>query len=150
MLLLLEVVQLLITAFGFYFIYRQFVLINKTIQFSNETSLYVENFQVRKNFLNHPELRQFFFDGLSIDKSHEKYLVATTIAEMYLNYLENLTSKSDALPKIQEDLKIFIKDVLSSSPLMLEIVQKNSIRYRPQFRKMVSELFPVDREMREK
>jgi hypothetical protein len=148
----INILELLVTIFGFWLVISQLRLVRKeadaviqSMEFTNESELYDQNADVRKIFLEHPDLRPFFFEGRKIPSTHEKFAIAVTIAELFLNYLEQLTSKSKNLPVSQAWHEEFLKNIFESSPLMREILDQRPERYAPDFRGYVTQLVPAQR-----
>lgn len=54
-----------------------------------------EPFEIDKVFVENPEFRQYFLEGIDISPEKKDYVKATAIAELLLDYLDSFTSLLD-------------------------------------------------------
>ena len=69
----------------------QLFRLNGSIRNAAMSALYGRSNEIRKLFLDRPELRKYFFDGADISEDDPAYGVVVTIAEMFLNLQEEKT-----------------------------------------------------------
>jgi hypothetical protein len=109
----------LVAIFGLIFVILQLRNLEQSVRAASHSAVYVQASDFRGHLVSHPELRKYFFEGVAIEPGHPDYDRALTIAELYLNQLEQITVTKESLGADNRDsLDDFINVALAKSPIM--------------------------------
>jgi len=89
-------------------------------------------FELDKAFLDHPELRPYFYDGKDIQQSDPLYFRAETMAEFILDNFDSIMKFDRTYPEtLHEGWRNWIYDSFSRSPLLVRTMEKLKPEYEP-------------------
>src|SRR5260370_37086825 len=86
--------------FSLWLLYRQAGIFHRQLMESVSQSVTNYSLEVSRLFLQHPDLRPYFFAGQPIDESHPDYLRAEAVAEVMLDIFWTMMSE---VKRIQQD-----------------------------------------------
>ncbi len=87
---LLPILGIVFTAIGIPILYLQLRDLKASLRSSTHASIYTQAEAIRGYLIEYPDLRQYFFDNASISSNDKDYNRVLSIAEVYLNYLEQI------------------------------------------------------------
>ena len=93
-----------------------------------------------KVFLDHPELRPYFYEGKDLDKSDPLYPKVEAVAEMHLDVFDYLLNYRRQFPEeyhFPEGHGSFIREMLAQSPVMRRRLEKGAAWFSPELRALV-------------
>ncbi|MEZ4803489.1 MAG: cupin domain-containing protein [Gelidibacter sp.] len=135
---LLPMLGILVTAIGIPILYLQLRDLKASLQSSTHASIYTQAEAIRGYLIQYPELRKYFFDSVSILPSDKEYSRVVSIAEVYLNYLEQIAVLKKSFGKENLDaLRIFTLTALEKSPILRQHLKNNANLYSSSLHKMV-------------
>lgn len=115
---------------GIVFVILQLRNLEQSVRSAAHSAVYAQGADFRGHLVAYPELRRYFFDGAAIERGHPDYERALTIAELYLNQLEQITVTADSLGRANRmSLDQFIGVALSKSPVMRRRLADNPEYY---------------------
>jgi hypothetical protein len=95
--------------------------------------LYGELHHIHHTFIEHSDMRPYFFHGKFIGSKDDDYMKARSIAEMYLDIFEQIFILRPLAPrKLRPFFEAYIRDMLSESPLLREYLVENEKLLYPQ------------------
>src|SRR5215469_10771026 len=92
-------------------------------------------------FLDHPELRPYFYEGKDLDKSDPKYAQVDAVAGMHLVVFDYNLNYRRHFPKefhFPEGQESFIREMLAQSPVMRRRLEKKAAWYTPELRTLLN------------
>ena len=128
--LLIDFAGLGLTFLGFFLIYLQIRQLSQSARASAHAAIYSQAADFRAHLIANPELRKYFFDGVSIEPGHPDYDRAVTLAEVFLNYLEHLAVQKSTFAG--EERKVwtrFATQAVQASPLLAARISENRAAY---------------------
>ncbi|MBK8503745.1 MAG: hypothetical protein IPL46_16950 [Saprospiraceae bacterium] len=124
---LLSIVSLLITAIGIPILYLQLRDLKASIRNSTHAAIYSQAETLRGYLIQYPHLRKYFFDNEQISPGDKNYSRVVSIAEIYLNYLEQIAVLKDSFGKENlESLRRFTKSALEKSPILKQHLKSDA------------------------
>jgi hypothetical protein len=91
-------------------------------------------------FLDHPELRPYFYEGKDLDKSDPLYPKVEAVAEMHLDVFDYNLNYRLHFPKeyhFAEGNESFIREMLAHSPVMRRHLEKSAQWFSPELRALL-------------
>src|SRR5687768_11251867 len=85
--------------FGFLILTYQIHQLHCTIQAETHEKLYSQARDVMRIFIEHPEMRPFFYEGVDIQPDDPRHQQLATMAEIMADYLEHITLQRKNLPR---------------------------------------------------
>jgi hypothetical protein len=140
-----DVLQCLITAGGFVFVWSQIKLLRQSTAGSTYASLYGEYMDVCKLFLEKPQLRPYFYHPAAgapeMPDGGEARQTVEVMCELMTGLLEHATLQQGNIPaNIWEQCwKKYTNDRFNESPAMRSYWELNRHLYADAFRKVVDE-----------
>jgi hypothetical protein len=93
--------------------------LEQSVRTAAHSAVYFQSAELRAHLVAHPQLRRYFFDGAEIDPGHADYDRVATIAEIYLNCLEQVTVTIDGMGLANRPaLEAYVKGALAASPIL--------------------------------
>jgi hypothetical protein len=92
-------------------------------------------------FLDHPELRPYFYDGKDLDKSDPRFAQVEAVAEMHLDVFDYALNYRLQFPNeyhFPEGHESFIREMLAQSPVMRRHLEKKAAWYSPELRALLN------------
>lgn len=130
-----------ITALGLVFVIFQLRELKLSVRSAAHASIYERAAEFRSHLVEYPQLRKYFFEEAAIDESDENYNRVLSIAEMYLNYLEQIFLTNESLGRQNlESIDRFITAALGRSPILQRSLTERSEAYSLRFSRYVSSL----------
>ena len=127
---ILSIISVIIAAVGIAMIYIQLRDLKASLRSSVHTAIYSQAEKLRSYLIEYPHLRKYFFDGEPIASDHEDYNRVVSIAEIYLNYLEQIAVLQDSFGKENADsLARFINNAFDKSPILKQHLKENAAMY---------------------
>ena len=115
---------------------RQTRVFNRQLLEGISQSMMGYSLEISRLFLEHPDLRPYFFSGKTIHESHPDYLQAEAVAEVMLDIFWTMMSQAR---RIQDDeytneetraqWALYIGDCFASSPLLTSFLIKRKDWY---------------------
>lgn len=128
--ILLTVINVLIAAIGIPILYLQLRDLKASVRSTAHASIYSQAEALRGYLVQYPHLRTYFFDNEKIVFENEEYNRVVSIAEVYLNYLEQIAILQNSLGKDNiVSLKRFIIAAFEKSPILREHLNNNAPFY---------------------
>jgi quercetin dioxygenase-like cupin family protein len=135
---LLPVLGLFVTAIGIPILYLQLRDLKASLRSSTHASIYTQAEAIRGYLIQYPDLRKYFFDNVSISSNDKEYNRVISIAEIYLNYLEQIAVLKNSFGNENLDsLRLFTKTAFDKSPIMKQHLSNNVSLYSNALHKMV-------------
>ena len=135
---ILPVIGILVTAIGIPILYLQLRDLKASLQSSTHASIYTQAEAIRGYLIQYPELRKYFFDNTNISPSNTDYSRVLSIAEVYLNYLEQIAVLENSLGKENKASLIqFTGIAIEKSPILQQHLKNNAALYSSTLHKMV-------------
>jgi len=129
---------LVVTIIGFAFIIVQIRQLERSVRSGAQSAIYTQAADFRGHLVAHPQLRPYFFDGADIDPSHPEYGRVLTMAEMLLNYLEQIAVQGGNFDGgDRKAWETFIRNSLEASPVMTKRLAENRNAYSRQLQRLV-------------
>lgn len=126
----LSIAGLVITAVGLSLLYIQLRDVKKSIRTATHATVFELAADFRGHLVQYPQLRKYFFGGVDIGPEDEDYDRVVTIAELYLNYLEDIAVLGDGFGKENlPALEQFSKIALERSPILRRHLSRNRASY---------------------
>lgn len=138
-----EVISLLISLAGsigvvvsLFLVYRQTTIFNRQLMESVSQSVTNYSLEVSRLFLQHPDLRPYFFAGQPIEESHPDYLRAEAVAEVMLDIFWTMMSEVKHMPDAswtdeaaREQWTNYMGDCFATSPLLTNFLRRRQDWY---------------------
>ncbi len=104
--------------------------LNLSIRISAQAAVYQQATDARAFLVQYPELRKYFFDGVTANHDSEDYSRAKTVAEMFLNYMEHLILQRSSLRSADWIAwQNFARKTLCNSPILREVLIEQQEAY---------------------
>ncbi len=137
---ILSIVGVLIAAIGIPILYFQLRDMKASVRSSAHTAIYGQAETFRGYLIQYPHLRKYFFENVEIEADNKDYNRVISIAEIYLNYLEQIAVLKDSFGKENIDsLKRFTKTALEKSPILRQHLRSNAPLYSDALHRMAEE-----------
>lgn len=121
-----------VTVVGLALVIVQLHQLGTSVRSAAHAAIYAQGAAFRVHLVEFPHLRRFFFDGATIAPGDEHYERALTIAELFLNHLEQIAVTIDSFGRRNRaPLEAYITNALSTSPLMKGHLAEHRARYSP-------------------
>ncbi|WP_373518679.1 hypothetical protein [Pricia sp.] len=105
---------------------------------NTHAAIYGQAETLRGYLIQYPHLRKCFFDNEKISPDDKNYSRVVSIAEIYLNYLEQISVLKDSFGKENLDsLFRFTKSALGKSPILKQHLKSNPSLYSDSLHRMV-------------
>ncbi|GJL90801.1 hypothetical protein [Hyphococcus sp.] len=128
---------LAVTIVGFAFIIVQIRQIERSVRSGAQAAIYTQAADFRSHLVAYPELRPLFFDGADIDQTHPDFSRALTLAELFLNYLEQIAVQGGNFDGgDRRAWESFVRLTLAASPIMKRRLEENKSAYSVHLRKL--------------
>lgn len=127
---ILPILGILVTAIGIPILYLQLRDLKASLRSSTHASIYTQAEAIRGHLIQYPELRKYFFDNVAILPTDKDYSRVVSIAEVYLNYLEQIAVLKNSFGKENLDsLRLFTTAALEKSPILKQHLNENKNLY---------------------
>jgi quercetin dioxygenase-like cupin family protein len=134
----LPILGILITAIGIPIFFLQLRDLKASLRSSTHAAIYSQAEAIRGYLIQYPDLRKYFFDNVSIASNDKNYNRVVSIAEVYLNYLEQIAVLKNSFGSENLDsLRLFTTTALEKSPIMIQHLKNNAALYSKALHKMV-------------
>jgi len=87
------------------------------------------SFALDTMFMEHPELRPYFFDGKEIDEKDSNYEIVSAAAEFHLDYFISLLVQIKYFPERFGAVQAYILDEFAQSPMLCRYLEKRKAWY---------------------
>ena len=129
---LIGLIQTIISVLGFVAVVVSLIYVAQNIKTQVYQSIGNQLIDINKVFVDHPELRPYFYEGKEISKGSKLYGLATSIAEMRLDFYDSVLIQMKYFPKyFVVGWKETIRDVFAFSPIMRETLEIRRKWYSP-------------------
>ena len=91
----IDTLTLVVIVTGLYFAWDQAKQFNASQNLSNWSDVSARTYEIDKVFVENPEFRQYFLEGVDIAPDDKNYPRAASIADLLLDYLDSFTSLLD-------------------------------------------------------
>jgi hypothetical protein len=118
---------------------RQTRIFNRQLMEGLSQSLTSHALEISRIFLQHPELRPYFFDGQVIEESHPDYLRAEAVAEVMLDIFWTMGNQARRVGTVggkeftdteaRDQWAMYMGDVFASSPILCSFLTKRKVWY---------------------
>ncbi len=143
---LVSLVGLILAIIGVPLLFVQLRELQRSVQSAAHAAIYAQAADFRSHLVLYPHLRKFFFDGIDLPADHEEYDRVTTIAELFLNYLEPIAVMRDRFGRANRaSLDRFARHALDRSPVLKRQLRENAAGYSDFLQRLLPE---VDRSTR--
>ena len=137
---ILSILSVLIAAVGIPILYLQLKDVKATVRSSAHSAIYNQAENLRGYLIEYPHLRKYFFNNEKIKPEKPEYDRVLSIAEIYLNYLEQIAVLKDNFGKEnQSSLNSFVAHAFRKSPILRQHLNDNAPPYSATLHKMMEE-----------
>lgn len=124
----------IISLFGFAFIYWQIRQTNDGIEKQNHASIYNMGFELFKIFVEHQELRPYFYDGKNLEKNDDNFQKVMAIAELHADFFEYIILEQYSIDREMKLTMIkYMKRLFKSSDALRKFLTEYSDCYNSEF-----------------
>jgi hypothetical protein len=129
--LIFSALSLIISAVGFSFMWLQLESANKSLKTAIYANMSNWTFELDKTFLQHPELRPYFYAGKDMDPGDPLYLKAESVAELLLDNFDSMLEFRPYFPggAPHEGWINWMHDSFESSPVLVRTIEKEWRQY---------------------
>jgi len=128
-------------------VYRQTGIFNRQLMESVSQSMTDYSLEISRLFLQHPDLRPYFFAGQTIDESHPDYLRAEAVAEVILDIfwiMGNGAKRIRIGAEFFDDegrtlWATYISDCFATSPILTSFLTKRKDGYGQEMTRRMEE-----------
>ena len=122
--------SLAVTVAGLALVIVQLHQLGLSMRSAAHAAMFEQGSVFRTHLVAYPHLRRFFFERASIEPGDGDYDRVITIAELFLNHLEQISVTIASLGRDNRAaLESFIKDALDKSPMMKQHLAAHRSRY---------------------
>lgn len=135
----MSVAAAVIALLGFGAVYVQIRKLKETIQAETHGRIYEHALEVQKVMVEHPELREFFYNGVSVDQANikrgsQQHARLLAFAELMADYLEHITLQCEHVPDdVQLAWANYRDYVVTNSPTLCRFLTRNRAHYSRKF-----------------
>ena len=136
-----DTVTLLVIVIGLYFAWDQAKEFNASQNLSNWSDVSARTYEIDRVFVENPEFRKYFLEGVDIAPDDKDYPKAASIAELLLDYLDSFTALLDYKHGLisngilqEEAWKHYFNESFTKSPLLCRRLIAGPLNYGPQLR----------------
>ena len=124
----------IISIIGFIFIFQQINQTNKSLKTQIHSSIYKLVFDVNGIFIDHPELRPYFYESLPIKQGDNDYNKVMNASELLLDFFEYvIVEEAHMDDKIVAGWKVYMKKMFLKSPSLKLFLDENKDQYNKTF-----------------
>lgn len=131
--LLISMISLAISVFGFGAILYGFKVTNESLRTSIYTEMSNWTFELDKTFLSHPELRPYFYSGKAIDEQKDAglYSLAISVAELESDTMDSILELGEHFPAgaPNQGWQFWMEDTFNRSPIICKYLEDNRGQY---------------------
>lgn len=128
----------IVSVIGFVFIFQQINQTNKSLKTQTHSSIYKLVFDVNCIFIDHPELRPYFFESLTIKQGHNDYNKVMNASELLLDFFEYvIVEQAHMDEKIVTGWKVYMKKMFRKSPSLKLFLDENKDQYNRTFLSLI-------------
>jgi len=121
---------LLVAVAGFGLVIYQIHQVKHAIYGDTHSKLYSEDFEWVKIFLDHPEIRPYFYANKEITEMDSDYPLTLTVAELLASHFEHVVLQMENLPThISPRWEDYIKGLYKTSPIIRKHLTEKSSWY---------------------
>lgn len=128
-----------IISFGaLYFSFEQSRITNRAVEAQTWQAITQQGYDISRIFVEHPNLRPYFYDGITIDRNATDFHAVMAICEMYLDFIDSMQDEHVfALPGMTENgenralWNKYFKDIFASSPAIRAYAEEKKLWYSP-------------------
>jgi hypothetical protein len=121
-----DVVQAVISLAGFAVVIYQLWQLQNATHGETHSRLYGEDYEAVRLFIDHPELRPYFYNDVEPNPASPDYTRALTAAELYAVHFEHILMQMNNLPEdIRKPWRDYIKGMYARSPIVRRHLQEN-------------------------
>jgi hypothetical protein len=116
-----------------------------SMQASMYATIATQTLEMDKMFIEKPELRPYFYDGVDIKEDDKNYNLVMSIAEYQLDYFDSTRTELGYIPKDQdtqedrETWRHYLGDSFANSPILCKRIKANSDWYMEDLVKIARE-----------
>ena len=153
----IDTITLLVIVAGLYFAWDQAKEFNAGQNLSNWSDVSARTYEIDKVFVENPEFRKYFLEGVDIAPDDKNYPKAASIAELLLDYLDSFTALLDYNHGLisngilqEEAWKHYFNESFTKSPLLCRRLIADPLNYGQQLRQtgipLCEQAFPALRQ----
>lgn len=122
---------LVVSIVGIWLVLRQLRQVRLTILGNAFSNSFSELREIHKIFVEHPDLRPYFFDNEALSRDAETYQKAKSVAEMYLDAFIHMYLLRPRFPaELRNHIDLLIEDMVTRSGFLADYLQENA-RFMP-------------------
>ena len=137
----IDTLTLLVIVAGLYFAWDQAKEFNAGQNLSNWSDVSARTYEIDKVFVENPEFRKYFLEGVDIAPDDKDYPKAASIAELLLDYLDSFAALLDYNHGLisngilqEEAWKHYFNESFTKSPLLCRRLIADPLNYGQQLR----------------
>lgn len=130
------VLSLLLSVTAIAFAYWQSVMMNRGVEAQTWQGITHSNDEILYVFVDHPELRPYFYDTKELDENDPNYHAVLAVCELFLDFIDSMHDDYVyKLPgmedggKYREIWDLYFRDIFSSSPALRKYAKKKEQWY---------------------
>ena len=113
----------LVALLGFGLLFHQIRQLRQTIQAESHGRIYQHALEVQKLFVEHPDLRRFFYGREELKAGDRDYDKVLAFAELVADYLEHIMLQRPNVPsEVQKAWENYTGLMLTSSPVLRQVL----------------------------
>ncbi|MGR9115714.1 MAG: hypothetical protein ACU85E_08105 [Gammaproteobacteria bacterium] len=129
-----SIVTAIAAILGFIGLIVQLKKLECDLQVAARGSIYDMAARLKEIFVDNPEMRKYFFDGVSISEDAEHYPKAIAIADYFCLYLEQISTQSaNIAPEHRESWLFYAAAIDHNSSIIKNYLSDKRFWYAPDF-----------------
>jgi hypothetical protein len=122
------------TAAGFTAVARQLQITRKTIRITAFEHLYSRMNDIHRLFIEHPYLREYFYNSVAVPSDGESDPRICQAIEMIADFFQQVSLESEHMPpRVANGWKTYMSSVFETSPALREYLIRNQKWYTNDF-----------------
>jgi hypothetical protein len=130
------VFTLILTTLSLFYVGRQTKMLTNSSKAQTWQGLMQPGNEILKIFVEHPELRPYFYEGKVIKRDDEEYSQVMTVSEMFLDFIDSFHDDyvydlpgMDANGETRHFWEQYFKDLFASSPALRDFLSEKQKWY---------------------
>ncbi|NCA76792.1 MAG: hypothetical protein EOM90_10685 [Alphaproteobacteria bacterium] len=123
-----------VSIIGFVFIFQQIIQTNKNLKIQTHSSIYRLVFDLSEIFIDHPELRPYFYDSVPIKPGDHDYNKVMNASELLLDFFEYVVVEEPYMDdRIVSGWKVYMAKMFRKSQSLKMFLNENKDQYNKTF-----------------
>jgi hypothetical protein len=124
------IIGALISLLGFIFLIRQIRLNRLSLENQTRSSIYQLSYNVYRLFIEHPDLRPYFYDGKALPESEPERSKVLAAAELLTDFFESIVHSSHIIdPDLRGTWFRYMQDTYRHNPVFQDYIETRGDHY---------------------